>query len=157
LRQIKADRARMAQTRGMEESLDHHDIALVQHSLAMLRRELPPDDTQFYDRLFSRNPDFRKMFRDDIAGQGMKFMTTMAVITDALTTPSVFDAEISRLSAGHAAIGVEARHFAPMGDALLDTFRDVLGSRFTPEMRAAWERAYALIAAEMISRADKSD
>ena len=94
----------MAQAGGMEESLDHHDIALVQHSLAMLRRELPPDDTQFYDRLFRRNPEFRSMFRDDIAGQGMRFMTTLAVITDALTTPSVFDAEISRLAEGHAAI-----------------------------------------------------
>ncbi len=146
----------MAQAGGMEESLDHHDIALVQHSLAMLRRELPPDDTQFYDRLFRRNPEFRSMFRDDIAGQGMRFMTTLAVITDALTTPSVFDAEISRLAEGHAAMGVKAKHFAPMGDALLDTFRDVLGPRFTPEMRAAWERAFALIAAEMISRGEKN-
>lgn len=139
----------------MQDTLDHHDIALVQHSLALLRRELPPGDTRFYDRLFRRNPELRPLFREDIAGQGMRFMTTLGVITDALTTPSVFDAEISRLAEGHAALGVKAQHFAPMGDALLDTFADVLGPRFTSEMREAWGRAFAMIAAEMIDRAEK--
>lgn len=154
LRQIKAAPARSAQTGAMQESLDHHDIALVQHSLAILRRDLPPGDTRFYDRLFRRNPEMRPMFRDDIAGQGMRFVTTLGLITDALTAPAVFDREITRLAEGHAAIGVSARQFAPMGDALLDTFHDVLGPRFTPETRAAWERAFALIAAEMIARGD---
>lgn len=134
-------------------SLDTHSIALIQDSMATLRAQLSPGDTRFYDTLFRRNPEMRAMFRDDIAGQGMRFMSTLAVITDALTTPSVLKEEVSRLAEGHKALGVEAKHYAPLGDALLDTFREVLGSEFTAEVEEAWRTAYAMIAAQMISRA----
>ena len=102
-------------------SLDTHSIALIQDSMAKLRAQLSPRDTRFYDTLFRRNPEMRAMFCDDIAGQGMRFMSTLAVITDALTTPSVLKEEVSRLAEGRKALGVEAKHYAPLADALLDT------------------------------------
>ncbi len=135
-------------------SLDHESIALIQYSLEKLRAELPTGDTRFYDRLFQINPEMRGMFRDDIAGQGMRFMSTLAVITDALTTPNVFHDEITRLAEGHRAMGVKAAHFAPLGDALFDTFRDVLGTDFTAKIEEAWREAFVIIAARMMEPAE---
>ena len=37
-----------------------------------------------------------------------------------------------------------------MGDALIDTFKEVLGPDFTTEMEDAWRSAYAHIAARMM-------
>ncbi|MEM8657722.1 MAG: globin domain-containing protein [Pseudomonadota bacterium] len=135
-------------------SLDHHEIALVQHSLEKLRAALPPGDTRFYENLFRRAPELRAMFREDLAGQGMKFLTTLSVITDALTTPEMLGAEVTRLAEGHRAMGIEASSYAPMGDALFETFREVLGPAFTTETHEAWQTAYAMIAAQMIARGE---
>ncbi|MEM9229476.1 MAG: globin domain-containing protein [Pseudomonadota bacterium] len=135
-------------------SLDHHGIALVQRSLAKLRAELPPGDTRFYENLFRRDPDLRRLFRDDLPGQGMRFMSTLALITDALTTPNTLGAELTRLAKGHRAMQVPTSAYGPMGDALFETFREVLGQAFTAETEEAWRTAYAMIAAQMIARGD---
>lgn len=133
-------------------TLETRQIALVQDSFRKVRQQLEPGDTRFYDRLFRAHPEMRPMFRDDIAGQGMKFMSTLAVIVDALTTPQTFSEEVTELAEGHAALGVKAKDYAPLGDALFDTFRDILGDDYTQEVDEAWRAAYALIAAQMIAR-----
>ena len=138
-------------------ALTHDQIADLQMSLERLRENLSPDDTRFYDRLFQLEPEFKSLFRDDIAGQGMKFFSTLSTILDALTVPSVFDEEVSELGRLHGAIGIEPRHYAPLGDALFDTFHDILGIDYTKELDATWREAFALIAARMIdaSEADR--
>ena len=107
-------------------SLTHEQIAQLQHSLTRVSEQMPPGDTRFYDRLFRQTPEMRAMFRDDIAGQGMKFMSTLGTILDVLIVPAAFERDVLELGRNHAAMGVEARHFAPLGDALFDTFHDSL-------------------------------
>lgn len=131
-------------------TLSPYEYALVRDSLRAARAEMPPGDTRFYDRLFALRPDFREMFREDIAGQGMKFLTTLSIIVDALTSQDLVEQELDDLARNHAAMGVTPRHYAPMGDALIETFREVLGPAFTRETEAAWRAAYALIASRMM-------
>ena len=50
--------------------------------------------------------------------------------------------------------GVEAAHFRPMGQALIETMRAALGDDFPEGAAEAWEAAYDLLADEMIRRAD---
>jgi hemoglobin-like flavoprotein len=38
-----------------------------------------------------------------------------------------------------------------MGEALMDTFREELGARFTPEVEAAWRAAYADLSNRIIA------
>lgn len=49
-------------------------------------------------------------------------------------------------------LGVHAASFEPMGEAFIDTFREILGPEFTSEMESAWRNAYAEISKEMIER-----
>ena len=130
--------------------LTHDQLATAQHSLRQVRARLAPDDTRFYDRLFSHHPEMREMFRDDIVGQGMKFMATLDTILDALLTPSVYKGEIAELGRAHGDMGVEPQHYAPLGDALFDTFHDILGPDYTKEVDTAWRAAFAIIAARMM-------
>ena len=51
-------------------ALTPYEYALVRDSLAEARARMEPGDTRFYERLFALRPDYRKLFRDDIAGQG---------------------------------------------------------------------------------------
>jgi len=108
------------------------------------------DPNRFYKHLFARDPGLRAMFREDLAGQGMKFMTTLKTIVTALNDPDALDVHLKSLGQSHAALSVEADHFGPMGDALIDTFREFLGEDFSPQMEAAWRSAYAEISRKMI-------
>lgn len=129
------------------------EIQMVKESFREVLQESPPGSTVFYDQLFARAPQLRPLFRDDLAGQGMKFMTTLGTIVEALDRPDALDAELSSLAEGHAALGIKAGQFAPMGEALMDTFRATLGAAFSPALEAAWRAAYGEIADKMISKA----
>lgn len=80
----------------------------------------------------------------------MKFFETFSTVLDALTVPSMAAGEITELGRRHAMLGIEARHYAPLGDALFDTVHDILGIEYTRELDATWRVAFAMIAARMI-------
>ena len=60
---------------------------------------------------------------------------------------SVNYAELGHL---HATLGIRQAHFAPMGEALIDSLSEKLGDRFTPELEAAWRAAYKSFSTKLI-------
>ena len=136
-------------------SLTDRQMALVRTSFQALRDDPQPRFAEFYDALFRHAPELRPMFRDeDMGGQGMRFMSTLAVIVDNLHHPEALEERYADLGAGHRAMGVKAEHFEPMGKALIDTLAESLGAKFTDETRQAWEAAYAEVSHTIISRGD---
>lgn len=123
--------------------LTEWEMMLVKEGLGVLRQDLQPRSVEFYNFLFLRAPHLRPMFRDDIAGQGMRFMATLGLIIDNLQTPEASAARYADLGRSHRALGVKASYFATMGEALIDTLRAALGNRFTADAEAAWRKAYA--------------
>ncbi len=123
----------------------------IRDGFAHLRESLLPASLAFYEAFFRRRPDLRPMFRDDLAGQGMRFMATLGLVVDALDTPEELAERLTELGRGHAALGVKAEHFAPMGEALIDTLQAQLGAGFTAEAEAAWRAAYAEVARQLVA------
>jgi len=132
-------------------SLTESQIALIQKNFEQLGARPEPASYEMYERLFTRAPHLKPMFRDDIAGQGMKFMNTLGFIVDNLRQPDAFKRRLDELGSGHATMGVKAEHFALMGDALMVTLAHVLGDAFTPEAEAAWREAYRMVSDSVIS------
>lgn len=126
------------------------DITIAKNSLAQAHEHFKPGDTYFYDQLFTYAPNLKTMFRDDLAGQGMKFMSTLATIIEAFEHSAQDNTELAELAKGHAAMGIEARHFAPMLDALIDTLKRTLGPEFSPQIETAWRNAFSEISDQMI-------
>lgn len=132
-------------------TLTQKDVALVRTSLDTVTRAFAPGSTFFYDNLFRLAPDLKPLFRDDIAGQGMKFLTTLRIIVDGLGHPQELDEDLKPLAEGHSALGIGPGDFDTMREALIGTFRDVLGDRFTPDLETAWRAAFDEIAARMVA------
>ncbi|MFT3971983.1 MAG: globin domain-containing protein [Amaricoccus sp.] len=130
--------------------LDDRQRQLVAESLTLVRASLLPASSQFYDNLFALAPELRRMFRTDLAGQGMRFMTTLTMVAELLDEPEELGREIDGLAQAHRGIGVRTEHFAPVGSALLVTLGETLGPAFTCELREAWRAAYDAFAARMI-------
>ncbi|MCV2873139.1 globin domain-containing protein [Defluviimonas sp. WL0050] len=132
--------------------LSAQQSVMIRESFALLRERLEPASIYFYEALFARDPSLRSMFRDDLAGQGMKFMTTLGMVIENIDHPEKLGDRFEELGKGHALIGVKAAHFAPMGEALIDTLRNELGESFTGELEVAWRAAYEELSARVIRR-----
>ena len=128
-------------------------IALILDSFQRLKPDVEAASVLFYERLFEIAPELRSMFRSDMAGQGMRFMSTLGEIIQLLDNPDALRPHLERLAKGHAAFGVKPEHFKPMGQALIQTMRETLDEDFSEAAADAWEAAYAHMAGEMIALA----
>jgi len=131
--------------------LSEREIVLLRDTMAKLKAEAAPASTDFYDKLFRIAPDLRPMFGDDMEGQGMKFMSTLAVIVDAIDDEDALSDHLTRLGQGHSAFGVRAEHYTPLRQALIETMRAHLGGAFSSETEAAWTKAYDQMAERMLA------
>jgi nitric oxide dioxygenase len=138
---------------GLEESmtLTTAQISLIRDSFRRLQSDPGSNAELFYQHLFRIAPELRPMFRSDMTGQGMRFMSTLALIVQHLDDPQELRPYLEKLAQGHAAFGVKHEHFHPMGQALIQTMRDTLETTFPADADAAWEAAYDLLADEMVA------
>lgn len=125
-------------------------ITLVQQSFAQVVPIAPQAAEIFYARLFELAPQVRPLFTGDMAEQGRKLMAMLAMVVNGLTRLDTIVPAAQKLGQRHVAYGAEPAHYPVVGQALLDTLERGLGAAFTPDVKAAWSEAYALLSGVMI-------
>jgi hemoglobin-like flavoprotein len=128
-------------------------IDLVQSSFSKVA---PISDTAaqiFYARLFEIAPQVKPLFKTDLAVQGKKLMTTLAVVVNGLKYPEAIIPEAQKLAIRHVDYGVKAEHYKAVGEALIYTLEKGLGEGFTEDTRNAWLATYATVSDVMIDAA----
>ena len=104
----------------------------------------------FYDHLFVIDAGAAQLFNGvDMTIQRWKLAQTLGVVVQALDDLDALLPAVAVLGRRHTQYGVLRHHFDSVGAALLQAFVDTLGQQFTPTVRAAWVRAYSLVATEM--------
>jgi hemoglobin-like flavoprotein len=130
-----------------------NQIRLIQESFAKVVPISEQAAALFYGRLFEIAPQVQPLFRGDMKEQGRKLVATLATVANGLSDlPSILPAA-SALAKRHVGYGVKAEDYAPVGDALLWTFERGLGAHWTPDVKAAWATAYAVLSEYMIGEA----
>jgi hemoglobin-like flavoprotein len=130
-----------------------NQIRLIQESFAKVVPISEQAAALFYGRLFEIAPQVQPLFRGDMKEQGRKLMATLAAVANGLSDlPSILPAA-SALAKRHVGYGVKAEDYAPVGEALLWTLERGLGAQWTPDLKAAWATAYAVLAEYMIGEA----
>jgi hemoglobin-like flavoprotein len=117
------------------------------------RAVLPVGDTfaeLFYGRLFAVDPELRKLFKDDLIEQGRNLTAMLSVAAANLDRPERITVALRNLGKRHVAYGVKPEHFRTVEDALLFALEHALIDVFTPEVKAAWQAAYALLSETML-------
>jgi nitric oxide dioxygenase len=129
-------------------------IALIQSSY----RQLLPGNTQlaelFYARLFQQAPELHSLFKPDMEEQKVKLMGMLTFIVDNLLQLEALIPAIQALALRHREYGVRPEYYEPVGEALLWALEQSLGEKFTPEVRAAWQSVYTMLANTMIVAAE---
>jgi hemoglobin-like flavoprotein len=104
----------------------------------------------FYGRLFAVDPELKKLFRDDIVEQGRNLTAMLSVAAANIGKPERITLALRNLGKRHVAYGVKPKDFANFEDALLFALEHALIDVFTPEVKAAWKAAYALVSGVML-------
>lgn len=139
-----------------EPVLSDREAALLKESMNRLRALGTEPAEDFYRRLFDAEPRLRGLFRSEPEHQARKFLHSLAMVVEALDEPNRHMPVLQKLGARHAGYGVRPEHFDLVTRLLVDVLEAHLGPRFTPEVRGAWKRGLAFIAAAMIEAGEES-
>ncbi|HLH50694.1 MAG TPA: globin family protein [Roseiarcus sp.] len=128
-------------------------VDLVQSSFAKVAPIADAAAGLFYNRLFEIAPQTKLLFHSDMAEQGRKLMTTLAVVVNGLKDLDAILPTAKALAVKHVGYGVTAAHYRPAGEALIWTLEQGLGPDFTAEVKEAWLAAYGALSGAMIAEA----
>lgn len=128
-------------------------IKLVQDSFAKVVPIAGTAADLFYDRLFTIAPEVRSLFPSDLTEQKKKLMQMIATAVTNLHQVEKIIPAVEELGRRHSGYGVTAKHYEPVGAALLWTLEQGLGTDFTAPVKAAWTDAYMTLAGVMQSAA----
>jgi hemoglobin-like flavoprotein len=106
--------------------------------------------TLFYNRLFYLAPETRTLFRSDLEEQGRMFVEALAKIVTGLDRLESLLPELKALAVRHVRYGVEERHYAIVGSALLHMAQELAWPMFNTGTEQAWSEAYAVVSGAMI-------
>lgn len=107
----------------------------------------------FYRKLFDMAPETEALFQADMAAQGRKLVATLSFIIDTLDDEDALLKAAGDLAIRHVGYNVSADQYAPVGSALIETLRDLLGARFDSQTEAAWADTYSALSRHMVQTA----
>lgn len=115
----------------------------------------------FYDELFTRKPQLRPMFTNNLEGTKTKLLQTLEWIVNNLDRPAEVRAQARSLGKKHEGYGVTPEHYVVARDTLVFAMGKVAGDRWTRDLEADWTLSFDLLAAMMtgqtsIRRGDKT-
>jgi hemoglobin-like flavoprotein len=129
-------------------------IQLVQESFAQVEPMADVAADLFYSRLFTLDPSLRAMFPADLTEQKKKLMAMLKLAVSSLNRLDELVPAVQTLGQRHGTYGVTFEMYETVGAALLWTLEQGLGEKFTPDVRAAWEAVYTLLANTMKQAAE---
>ncbi len=124
-------------------------IELVQTTWAKVAPNAEQVAVLFYGRLFEIAPEVKPLFKGDMAEQGKKLMTMLAVAVNGLPKLDTIVGAVQDMGVRHNDYGVEPQHYDSVGAALLWTLEQGLGEDYTPEVADAWTETYTTLATVM--------
>ncbi|MFH9090115.1 globin domain-containing protein [Streptomyces sp. NPDC017673] len=137
--------------------LSAQSVPVVRATLPAAGASLTTITDRFYQRLFEEHPELLlNLFnrtnqvnasqREALAGAVAAFATLLVERPDERP-----DAILSRIAHKHVSLGITAESYPLVGRHLLAAVAEVLGDAVTPEVAAAWDEVYWLMANALIA------
>ena len=122
------------------------DVALLQKSYAEVEPQKEAFAEAFYQRLFALYPQTIPLFAvTSMKRQQSSLMATLELVVAGVARGDNVVPSVERLGRRHAMYGVKEEYYSMVGQALLETFEQFLGEKWTSQVEATWTEAYAII------------
>ncbi|MGW1197565.1 globin domain-containing protein [Streptomyces sp. NPDC002536] len=132
-------------------------MGLLRSSLSAVEPFAGEITVYFYAILFARYPEVRPMFPPGMDPQRDRLLCALLRIVELVDEPESLVGFCGHLGRDHRKFGTLAAHFPAVGECLLDTLARYAGPAWTPEIAAAWTKAYGAVAQVMISAAEQDE
>ena len=134
--------------------LTPRQIALAQNTWLEVASDEEKAAKLFYDHLFEIYPDVRPLFSTNMTIQRLKFMAILTTVVESLGNLESLRGEVEAMGKRHKAYGADSAHYPAVGEVLIKTLGELLGPKFTPEVKTAWTAVYTRLAEIMIEASD---
>ncbi len=116
------------------------DTAIITDTLDRVAQRVGDPTPHVFRRLFADNPGLESLFiRDDGAlVRGQMFQVTIESLLDFLGNRAYGAALVRIERTNHEGLGVDPAIFDTFYHTVIATFRDILGTDWTPQMDRAW-------------------
>lgn len=121
-------------------------VELVQASFNRVAPRAGKLAEHFYQILFSRHPEVRSLFPQNMTAQRGKLIAALQLVIANLKKPDTIVDKVRELGARHAGYGTVDAHYPAVGAVLLDTLAEFDKPYFDSPTRDAWATAYNVIA-----------
>jgi ferredoxin/hemoglobin-like flavoprotein len=127
---------------------------LVQSSFAQIAQRAEEFGVRFYANLFEAHPEFRPLFRDDLAAQTKMFMYILSSAVRGLDRMQELAGGLRALGKRHSDYGVKRADYDGVSSAFIRTLKEFLADDFTVELNHAWVTVLGMIAQTMIEASE---
>ena len=137
--------------------LSESSAAVVTATLPVVRAHADQITGRFYARMFTAHPELLNLFNRGNQATGRQQAALAASVVayaghltgaDATGWTAILD----RIAHKHASLGITAGQYPLVGRHLMAAIGEVLGAAVTPQVAAAWDEVYWLMACELVAR-----
>lgn len=135
--------------------LDNKIIAIVKSTAPILAQNGEVLTRHFYKRMFSHNPEVIPFFNtahQEDGKQQRALASAIAAYAANIDNLEVLGGAVELIAQKHASLMIKPEHYPIVGENLLASIREVLGSAATDEVIEAWGAAYNFLAGILIGR-----
>ena len=135
---------------GETHSEESGRVRLIRESWAAVEDRTEEMGRLFYATLFRIAPEARDLFPVNMEVQRSRLMRALVHVVQMVDRPDELVPFLEQLGRDHRKFGVVAEHYDAVGHALIHSIGEHAGPEvWTPEVHAAWNDAYAAVAARM--------
>ncbi|MFT4415544.1 NO-inducible flavohemoprotein [Fredinandcohnia humi] len=133
--------------------LHTNTIEIIKSTVPVLEKHGKDITTRFYQLMFSNHPELLHIFNHANQRHGRQQTALANAVYAAAAHIDNLEAIIpvvKQIGHKHRALGIKPEHYPIVGENLLASIKDVLGSAATDEIINAWAEAYSVIAGAFI-------
>ncbi|WP_199609605.1 NO-inducible flavohemoprotein [Flocculibacter collagenilyticus] len=138
--------------------LTTHDIKIVKSTVPLLEAGGVAITRHFYQRLFKHHPELKNIFNmsnQHTDSQRIALFEAILAYAKNIDNLAVLKHAVERIAQKHTSFHIQPFHYQYVGDHLIETLRELLPEQFTPEVEAAWTKAYSALAQILIGREEE--
>lgn len=132
------------------------DAQLIKESWVAIEPQAEKVAQYFYAHIFYGHPDVRDMFPVMMDVQRDRLLQSLVRIVQGFDNPEYLAPYLKQLGRDHRKFSVVSEHYEVVGRSLVAALARYGGDAWTPEVEAAWVRAFDLAAGMMIEAAESA-
>ncbi len=137
---------------------DGSQVKLLRESFAKIKPKGREFILSFYDNLFEDYSAVTPLFKkSNMQGQAEKLLEALDFVVSNADNPEALAGPLRGLGARHVKYGALPEHYPLVGNSLIKTFGQYLGTDWTPATQQAWIDAYGTVVTLVLEGADYSE